>query len=401
MEDNNQKKGKKNIIDTSVVLSFVVAIFAVFSLIMAGASTMQKSGISYAAPNALPDEFAFKYLNGGVVGGEAAGDFVIGSVPGTSKMFAVNLYTANNDPSSPVFCVEHNNQNIDDGVLYSSDGAINDYGLLYILNNSFANGIRLTTVENNSTYVESWITQTAVWLYLYEKEGGASVPASSKNYLTADEVSAIKSATKLTAYDKNNSEIAVVYDGENLYEKYIKGLVEKAKTASDLVTVKVTKANNELSQTVDKKFYESAMITVTGDPSSALERYKVTLSGIDGAFAVDEDGQKLSDVVNANTRFYVRIPAEKITEEVQKVIVTVDGTFKTLEGNYYIAGDHQKVVTVKASSKVVSGGTEVEFVGTADTGMSSIQTIYFIGLIILLCGVGIVYANAKPVQVKQ
>ena len=30
--------------------------------------------------------------------------------------------------------------------------------------------------------------------------------------------------------------------------------------------------------------------------------------------------------------------------------------------------------------------------------MSAAQTIYFIGLIVLLCGVGIVYANAKPIE---
>ena len=31
-----------------------------------------------------------------------------------------------------------------------------------------------------------------------------------------------------------------------------------------------------------------------------------------------------------------------------------------------------------------------------DTGMGIAQTIYFMGLILLLSGVGIVYANAKP-----
>ena len=35
-----------------------------------------------------------------------------------------------------------------------------------------------------------------------------------------------------------------------------------------------------------------------------------------------------------------------------------------------------------------------------DTGMTTAQTIYFIGLIVLLCGVGIIYANAKPVEEK-
>ena len=33
-----------------------------------------------------------------------------------------------------------------------------------------------------------------------------------------------------------------------------------------------------------------------------------------------------------------------------------------------------------------------------DTGMSSAQSIYFIGLVILLCGIGIIYANTKEKQ---
>ena len=53
------------------------------------------------------------------------------------------------------------------------------------------------------------------------------------------------------------------------------------------------------------------------------------------------------------------------------------------------------------STKVIGSGLEISFVGSPDTGMNNAQTIYFIGLIILLCGVGIVYANAKPVEQKQ
>ena len=44
---------------------------------------------------------------------------------------------------------------------------------------------------------------------------------------------------------------------------------------------------------------------------------------------------------------------------------------------------------------------DIDFVGTPDTGMSKAQTVFFIGLIVLLCGVGIVYANAKPIEVES
>ena len=47
-----------------------------------------------------------------------------------------------------------------------------------------------------------------------------------------------------------------------------------------------------------------------------------------------------------------------------------------------------------------SGNTRLEIVGSPDTAMSSVQTIYFIGLVVLLCGIGIIYANAKPVEEK-
>ena len=35
-----------------------------------------------------------------------------------------------------------------------------------------------------------------------------------------------------------------------------------------------------------------------------------------------------------------------------------------------------------------------------DTGISAAQTVYFIGLIVLLSGVGIIYANVKPTEQK-
>ena len=59
------------------------------------------------------------------------------------------------------------------------------------------------------------------------------------------------------------------------------------------------------------------------------------------------------------------------------------------------------VVTVTGDTMDVSGGLSIEIVGAPDTGMNTAQTIYFIGLIVLLCGVGIVYANAKPVDARQ
>ena len=64
MEENKDNKQKRGVVDFSVVLSFVVAIFAVISLAVFGIVSNQGTSISYAADEeeSLPDEFIFEVL---------------------------------------------------------------------------------------------------------------------------------------------------------------------------------------------------------------------------------------------------------------------------------------------------------------------------------------------------
>ena len=170
----------------------------------------------------------------------------------------------------------------------------------------------------------------------------------------------------------------------------------------------VTKADAEVSKTSDGGYYQSALITVTGDPSDNFLEYAVVLDSED-AIIVDENGEKLPSSVgdaqptyiSSTNKFYVRIPVDKVTEEVKKVNVKINGTFADGTLNYYKVADDKLQRMASVSPISVPAATEVEFVTTGDTGMNTAQTIYFIGLIVLLCGVGIVYANAKPVESKQ
>ena len=401
MEDNN-KKGKKSVLDISVVLSFAVAIFAIFSLVMADLSLSQRSNISYAAP---PDDNTFTFYKG---------DALVASSPGNPS-FSSMMYFANNDSNIPVFCIEYANTNIENAAEYTADGDIDDYGLLYLLNNSYANGIEIVNastsgVVNNSAenarYVNSWITQAAIWAYLYEKAGAANVGTTSPDYISEEDYNGLKFATTITRTAYSGGVITQnnipVYEGPNLYDNYVSGLVTAALSASNPISLNVNLESTEISTDANKNYYFSAPITVTGEPANSIQNYTISATGIEGAVLVYEDGSEVTGTITyPGAPFRVRIPAEKITKEIQKVVVTVNGNFNTLNGRYYTSGSRQKVVTVKAGTTTVSKGTEVEFYGAPDTGMSTAQTIYFIGLIVLLCGVGIVYANAKPVQVKQ
>ena len=404
MEDNN-KKGKRGVIDASVILSFAVAIFAIFSLVMADISLSQKSHVSYAAPAELPSSFTF-----------AIGD-TITAVSGTNNEYSFEIPRYHIEGTGePIFCVEKNVPP-EEGVYSTTEGTdsdITDNGLLYLLNNTYANGISVTSATgDDAKYVEGWVTQAAIWMYLYEKNGGSQLDSSSPHYLHPDYVTAIKNSTKLMRTPKNGGNPQTIYQGANLYN-IISELVTNAQRAganSDAI-IRVSVDGPGTSKSSDEQFYFSEPVRVTA--SGALKHFNISLDGIEGAKAVRATGDEetrgtelvLGDeytLTPENSVFYVRIPAEKVTKEVQTVSIGINGTFEILEGKYYTAAtaNKQKVVTVKGKPKEVSAGDQVEFYGGEDTGMNKVQTIYFIGLIVLLCGVGIVYANAKPVQVKQ
>ena len=392
MEESRKKK--HGLFNFSVVLSFVVAIFGIFSISLFGILSTQKNGfISYAAP--LTND-TFNFVKGGVTGQ------IVGANSDESKIFSIEKYYADTAKTIPVFCVEQVAVT-ENGVTYNKGSVIEDYGLLYLLNHTSANSSVSVTSFNNSS-LEKYITQVSIWMYLYEKEkkDKGSVATTSKNYISDEDLAAIKSVVKVKDLEDTNDEYFAISDG-TIYDKYIKPLVDSALTATNYSTVSVNVASNDISKTDDDQYYQSDVITVNGSPANLLKSFDVSVDGIDGIIVIDENGETISSLNNlpVGTKFRIRVPAEKVTETAQNAKINVTGHFDSLTGNYYTHENLQKVVTVTGTTIDAKSGTEIEFVGVPDTGMNGIQTIYFIGLVVLLCGVGIVYANAKPVKNNQ
>ncbi len=402
-EKSQGRKSRRSVVDFSVALSFVIAIFSMFSLATFGVVANQKTGISYAAPTTTGDTLTFYK---GTQSDGSSQLFVTGyKGDDRSVNFAVPMYYSSTGNVNPIFCIEHNNDNVETGTTYNKGQIISDYGLLYLLSNSYVNGKKIVNIGSTNDYVEGWITQVAIWVYLYDQEKAAkgSVASTSPNYISDEDLAAIKAVTMIEVgydamidtYDKNF--------GESIYTKYIEPLVSAAKNASSTKKLTVSKGSGDITKTSDGKYYQSPIITVTGLPEADFESYDVSLSGIEGAFLVDESGNQLSGSgIAAGKKFYVRVPADKVTTKVQVVNINVSGVFDSLTGHIYTAGaDYQKIVSVTGTTVREDAGTEVEFVGSPDTGMNMTQTIYFIGLVVLLCGVGIVYANTKTAENKQ
>lgn len=406
MEDNNRRNRKP--FDFSIVLSFAVAIFAIFSIATYGVVSNQgMDAVSYAVPvsESITSGNSFEFT----LGTNAAGHLIHIKGVGNGSAFQVPIYLADGSASKPVFCVEHNVDPPTTGVVVQKDSAIEDYGLLYILNNTMANGKKVTSVTGEySNYVETWVTQVAIWMYLYEKNGATA--ESNPHYIDAADVASIKATNQLFLVDPlgdlSTGEVSI-YTGSNLYTAYVEELVNSAKQVSGVKLFSLDKAQGEIAKTTDGKYYQTPLISAHGNPPSDLTSYDITLSGFDGAFLVDEDGKTLNGTgIAPGKSFYVRIPADKVTETAKDLNIGTVGHFDTLAGNYFVSQDAsgeslQKVVTVTGATRDVSTGLVISVVGAPDTGMNTAQTIYFIGLIVLLCGVGIVYANAKPVENKQ
>ncbi len=383
MEENQQKQRQNRRLGFSVMLSFGVAIFAMFSLLSFGLAVYgNNGGISYAAP-ITGDSFTFyQEQNSGV------NVFVRGQNADDSKSFEVPLYYSDSSYENPIYCVEHK-ASVSNNVQYNKGNPINDFGLLYILNNSGANG---KNIINGQKYIEAWATQVSIWLYLYETDS-----SNAMNDISQEELDGIQNATNFIVTGEGN----VGSNVSGVYTK-IRALVDAAKAASSARALSVEiNSDDPASVADDKSFYQSPLVTVT-DVYGEMQSFDVTVSGVEGAYLVDESGNDLeANGIAPGTKFYVRIPADKVGTETLDITVNAKGHFNSLKGDYFTSDGLQKVVTVTGTTVDFSAGDTFQIIPTPATGMNAVQTIYFIGLIVLLCGVGIVYANAKPVESKQ
>ncbi len=372
MNEENEKKQRKSSLNASVILSFAVAIFAIAALVTVGFNN-----ISFAAP-LDPDAGEFTMV--------ISGDKIYSKGHyNNDDDYNVPMYYADTNKTIQVFCIEHSKQ-VGGGEVYKRQTEITDYGLLYILSNTLASGKTVTPDAN--PYVETWITQTAIWAYLRQ--------------LNEEELNIVKSTTELVAVVNHDEQIEVGSNSVNLYNTYVKDLVASADVKSLAGYVIVKKADNKLYKSEDGKTYRTSEISVTADNPEDLQSYKVSLKGIEGAYVVGEDGKTINEgdvITDINKKLFVIIPADKVKDVKKDLVLNVDATFKFLGGYIYSDdADDQDVVTVEDQEAHILGGTVFEIIGTPDTGMNTAQTIYFIGLVVLLCGVGIIYANAKPVK---
>ena len=406
--NNNQKQQKTMFQQVfkrqlSKQLSVIMVFVAFLSFLLIGVTN-----VSYAAPEQITDDMLGDSFTTAAPVKRATGI-------GGADVFPVFMYSTTN--GYPIFCLERDIAFVAGTELIKED-PITDSGLLYIMAHTFPHEyFKDASGQNFPDEVQTWLTQATIWQYLYETGVDNNTGTDSSN--TSTNIAAIQTVTSIEWLNEDHTATeGTCYvngcDADDIstatfYETYIAPKVAEAKQAdvSANGTLTMSIANQEISVTDDEKYYQTSLVTVsnTDKDSFVNESLKVSIdSAPDGTILVDsENGQEIEDATGV-TSFYVRVPVDSVTEDNKVIRLSATGTFRGYSGYEYRGTDAQTVSSVFTTDVPNTTGLEIPINYTPevpDTGMNLAQSIYFIGLVVLLCGVGIIYANAKPKAKQQ
>ena len=407
MEQNNKNKKRGFQSSTSIMMSFILAFVAIVSIAAYGFGK-----ISFA----IPEEAQTTFPDTIVTAAEGTDEY---RIAGMTATLPINIHRTTD--GNYIYCIE-SDVDIMEGLTYTKDTEISDKGLLYLFNHLL--GTDTTIVDGNGNAVpetaKGWIVQTAIWTYQYEVKADNSYERT----LSDATVAAFKAETSL----HNGSSIVPIFSTtEPIYSTCkvkndkladngatIMALITKAEKihngteAWDAFSLTISKKTDTISATSDNKYYQTDVITVNGTGGKFLG-FKIDTTGLpEGSKILNTNGEEMKgdalDNLVTGTQFVLRVPIDKITEKTKNVSLSVTGAFEGDVAYRYVSGDKQKVAFAGKVTKHINKGIDFTFDYTPDvpdTSITTAQSIYFIGLIILLAGVGIIYANIKPKKAEE
>lgn len=394
------KKNKK-----IAIILFVLAVLFLLGVFL----LIRINKTSYAIPDedySLGDSFVLSNSNYTLISNDVSlnGESTVSGFP------VVKHYTENGDL---LFSLQVN-KNIDFKAIYNKKNKISDYGLLYVMANSYPNK-NLTDANGevlNSDF-QTWISQVAIWLYLYyaELEDNGVVLVSSSNYLTDHEIYSMTHGREviIKSQDSNNGKSFTTLGDDTIYETYIEKLVNNALSArkNSTKSLKINLESEDIFLTDDSKYYQTSLISVVGSPSDNFNGYDLEITNApDGTIVILEDGKQLEDLTNLSVtdKFYLRVPKNNVDENNKSITIKVIGSFKNYAGNYYEADNSQTMTRVEFVNNNWEDSLKINLnqaVSSLDTNKNISQIIYLMGIIILLCGLCIIYLVIKKRSLKK
>ncbi len=230
---------------------------------------------------------------------------------------------------------------------------VNDKGLLYILSHGYNSTNTTNNVFSTNTYggvtdnsVKEYITQIAVWLYLFEHKGNFTsnycIDAgdnlnSCDFYINSGGTTIMNSTTVRQII----SEAAKV-NGYN-YLNYITLLVDNANKYNGSSTSTMTGfASKTISYTISNTNKSLITEAITPSPNSNTENYlyysvKLNDPNNYGVYLLDSSNNKLTNTTNLTGAFKIYVPLKDdiSTMDLSSISIDITGTFIKADGYSY------------------------------------------------------------------
>lgn len=315
-------------------------------------------------------------------------------VQGGANNNVIDYHTSSATGYKKVFCIQRTKNYVPGGT-YQRQTEVVPYAITYIIANAenYYNAIPKYTISCNTNLYkctspaveqakmeQSWFTQVAIWKYLNENNF-TSINITDNDIIedTHAYLYSSRAATLWTEADK---------------------LVTAAKQATDPSSITNLAfsydGKNELDK--DSKTVKTSIISLQ---TNGVTSYSVNLSSAPaGTKIYSQDGQEITDLNNVTaTRFYLVMPIDNVDNYTYDFNITAKATGYTYYKGYkYTSEGNQPLVLVTKESKDLDASINIKGSNLEDTGLSVANSIYLIGFLILIAGIGVIYFNAKQKQ---
>ena len=328
----------------------------------------------------------------------------------------VAFYAEDKDGKYQLYCSDRNNPNFK-GSYTLVKGERLDYGLTQFLvkqdkyvsslyeQKINSEGITESTTNSSTavTLLNTWITQMGIWGYQgtfnpNELGGNLSYKQSENDSYVYKILSGTEASTALLA--------------RNTWDTYVDPEIKAAKelnAKSPYDATMTMKVDGEWTKIDGSDNVKSGLITVSlgnADVSTGSAWANVySLSFVnapEGTKVYTEDGKEVTDLksIPVSSKIYLVVPKSDKKED-YKFSVKANSTITYNAPYQYVdkVGGHQPSILVGPESKDLSASIEMTL--APDTALSVSNSIYFLGFLILISGVFVIYANVKTKEVSE
>ena len=427
MENDSEKtKNKKVTKGRGLLLTSVLMVIVAAAIFI----TSNFGQTSFAA-EVTPERTNYRLINNNIG---------IQGVNGLSRNFLVTPYYFVEEGSSategtPVMCIQYQKDGVNDK-LYTPGDELTDAGLVELLFNANAAAAKVAGESKDVQMAATWIYQTAIWVYQHRNTSSKLIHDSdvqgdeSWRYICKNSdckceeencnplvtVSALRygrkgetDTTQISTVAFGNMPEYLKLGGASFSDSVYKLVTtaEKA-TANDSSEITMDLVGKDAKEGKSDDYYTYGPIVAVVKTTGANwpNQFKAYInSAIEGAVLTDKDGKEINKDTSLapGTELYIRVPKKSLTEEKRAVTIHADSSINSTKVVSFTSDGSQTMAFFEQTTKSRFDDFKAEFniiADVPDTGMTTAQTIYFIGLVVLLCGVGIVYANVKPKEAE-